>query len=112
MSLIKGASVTLYEKTATGTDPFGVPIYSTTPVTVDNVLIGQPSAEELTSELNLTGRRIAYVLGIPKGDDHIWTDTTVRFFGKTFKTIGYPETGIQENIPLRWGQNVKVVHYG
>lgn len=107
MSLIKGATVTLYEKTQTGTDPFGAPIYSTTPAVVDNVLIGQPSAEELTSELNLTGRRISYVLGIPKGDAHQWENQLVEFFGETFRTFGAIERGIEENVPGPWHYKIK-----
>lgn len=107
MSLIKGATVTLYEKTQTGTDPFGVPVYSTTPAVVDNVLIGQPSAEELTSELNLTGRRISYVLGIPKGDAHQWENQLVEFFGETFRTFGAIERGIEENVPGPWHYKIK-----
>lgn len=109
---MRGMTIELGVKTETGVDPFGAPVYETTYIEVEDVLVGQPSGDDLTTTLELTGKRIAYVLGIPKGDDHIWTDTTVRFFGKTFKTIGYPETGIQENIPLRWGQNVKVEAYG
>lgn len=109
---MRGMTIELGVKTETGVDPFGAPVYETTYIEVEDVLVGQPSSDDLTTTLELTGKRIAYVLGIPKGDDHIWTDTTVRFFDKTFKTIGYPETGIQENIPLRWGQNVKVEAYG
>jgi hypothetical protein len=107
MSLIKGATVTLYEKTQTGTDPFGAPVYSITPAVVDNVLIGQPSAEELTSELNLTGRRISYVLGIPKGDAHQWENQLVEFFGETFRTFGAIERGIEENVPGPWHFKIK-----
>jgi hypothetical protein len=107
MSLIKGTTVTLYEKTQTGTDPFGAPVYSTTPAVVDNVLIGQPSAEELTSELNLTGRRISYVLGIPKGDAHQWENQLVEFFGETFRTFGAIERGIEENVPGPWHFKIK-----
>lgn len=109
---MRGMTIELGVKTEVGVDPFGKPIYETNYIEVEDVLVGQPSSEDLTSTLDLTGKRIAYVLGIPKGDDHVWEDTTVRFWGKTFRTIGYPETGIQENIPLRWGQNVKVEAYG
>ena len=31
---MRGDNVTLYEKTQTGTDPFGAPVYAETPVTV------------------------------------------------------------------------------
>lgn len=109
---MKGMTIELGVKTEVGVDPFGKPIYETNYIKVEDVLVGQPSSEDLISTLDLTGKRIAYVLGIPKGDEHVWEDTTVRFWGKTFHTIGYPETGIQENIPLRWGKNVKVEAYG
>ena len=109
---MKGMTVGLVVKTQTGTDPFGAPIYSETIEDINDVLVGQPSSEDVLSTLDLTGKRIAFVLGIPKGDTHIWEDTDVIIWGERFRTIGYPETGIQANIPLRWGQNVKVERYG
>lgn len=109
---MKGTTVQLVVKTQTGTDEFGAPVYEETLETVSDVLIGQPSTNDLADSIDLDGKRIDYVLGIPKGDTHNWVDTEVVFFGQRFKTVGYPQTGIQENIPLRWGQNVKVVHYG
>ena len=109
---MKGMTVGLVVKTQTGTDPFGAPIYSETIEDINDVLVGQPSSEDVLSTLDLTGKRIAFVLGIPKGDTHIWEDTDVIIWGERYRTIGYPETGIQANIPLRWGQNVKVERYG
>lgn len=109
---MKGMTVQLVVKTQTSTDPFGAPIYSEELVDINDVLVGQPSSEDLVTTLNLTGKRIAYVLGIPKGDEHIWEDTEVIIWGERYRTIGYPETGIQANIPLRWGKNVKVERYG
>ena len=109
---MKGTAVQLVVKTQTGTDEFGAPVYEETLETVSDVLIGQPSTNDLADSIDLDGKRIDYVLGIPKGDTHNWVDTEIIFFGQRFKTVGYPQTGIQENIPLRWGQNVKVVHYG
>lgn len=109
---MKGATVQIVVKTQDGTDKFGAPIYKETLENVSDVLIGQPSTTDLADSIDLDGKRIDYVLGIPKGDTHDWVDTEVIFFGQRFKTVGYPQTGIQENIPLRWGQNVKVVHYG
>lgn len=64
--------------------------------TVENVLIGEPSAAETLS----------YTLGIPKGDTHDWTDKKVFFFGRFFRTIGLPEQGIEENIPLCWNKKI------
>lgn len=109
---MKGITVQLIVKTQTSTDPFGAPIYSEELVSVNDVLVGSPSSEDVISTLDLTGKRIAFVLGIPKGDTHIWEDTDVIIWGERYRTIGYPETGIQDNIPLRWGQNVKVERYG
>lgn len=109
--MIKGMPVTLIVKTQTGTDPFRRPVYTETEEVVENVLVGQPSTDEITNELSLSGKRIAYVLGIPKGDTHDWTDAEVRFFGMRFRTIGVPMQGIEANIPLCWGKNVKVERY-
>ena len=105
--MIHGTTIVLQVKTASGTDAFGAPTYTETPVNVDNVLIGNPTPEERTDELNLTGRKIEYVLGIPKGDTHEWENVTVEFFGKKFRTFGIPEEGIEENIPLSWHKKVK-----
>lgn len=109
---MKGMTVQLVVKTETGTDPFGAPIYSEELVDINDVLVGQPSSEDVLSTLELTGKRIAYTLGIPKGDTHNWENTDVIIWGERFRTIGIPQTGIQANIPLRWGSNVQVERYG
>ena len=109
---MKGMTVQLVVKTVAGTDPFGAPIYTEELVDINDVLVGQPSSEDVLSTLELTGKRIAYTLGIPKGDDHVWENTDVIIWGERFRTIGFPQTGIQENIPLRWGSNVQVERYG
>lgn len=74
-------------------------------------MVGQPTTDDVTQSIALYGKTIAYTLGIPKGDDNDWTDTEVIIFGERFKTVGFPQTGIQENIPLRWKANVKVERY-
>lgn len=109
---MKGTTVQLVKKTQIGTDSFGAPIYSEELVNVDDVLVGQPTTDDITDSLNLYGKKIEYVLGIPKGDTHTWIDAEVIIWGGRYRTIGYPTTGEQENIPLRWGQNVKVERYG
>lgn len=62
---------------------------------VSNVLVGEPADGGFT-------------LAIPKGDGHIWTDTSVSFFGRRFRTVGFPQEGIEQNIPLSWNKKVKV----
>lgn len=107
--MIKGIDIILYTRTKTGEDGYHDPIYKETPVTVHNVLVGQPSAEEITTELRLTGRRLAYTLAIPKGDAHDWNDVRVEFFGKVFRTCGGVIQGIESMIPLRWNKKVQVI---
>lgn len=111
MAMIRGIPVTLYERTQTGIDAANRPIYEEMPVTVDNVLVGAPSAEDVVNEFNLSGKRIAYTLGIPKGDTHNWADRTVEFWGRKFRTVGVPTQGIEENIPLDWNMKVQVEAY-
>lgn len=106
-SIIKGITITLYEKVQTGTDALNRKTYSETAVNVDNVLISPTTEDEITDTLNLTGRRAVYTLGIPKGDTHDWTDSTVEFFGKKFRTIGSPLEGIEAMIPLEWNRKVR-----
>lgn len=74
--------------------------------TINDVLIGEPTSSAPTDQTD--GRLLGYTLGIPKGDTHDWTDRMVEFWGKRFRTAGYPQQGIEDNIPLRWGQNIKV----
>ena len=109
---MKGMTIQLVEKTQIGTDEFNEPIYSEKLIDVNDCLVGQPSADDVSNVLALYGKRIAYTIGIPKGDANDWIDAEIVMFGGRFRTIGYPETGIQANIPLRWGQNIKVERYG
>ena len=83
IQLIKGSNIILFN--------------GNTPETVSNVLIGEPSAN---------GKK--YTIGIPKGDQHIWCDRKMSFFGRIFRSIGHPEQGIEENIPLSWHKKVNV----
>lgn len=112
MSKLKGIKVVLHLKTQNGVDSFNRPIYIDTTKEVDNVLIGEPSTDDITNELNLTGKKLAYTLGIPKGDTNVWTDTVVEFFGEKFRTFGEPTQGIEAMIPLEWNKKVKVERYG
>lgn len=109
---MQGITITLYNRTQTGTDEFNAPIYTETAEQIENVLIGEPSTDDITDTLTLYGKRLAYTLGIPKGDTHTWTDRTVEFFGERFRTIGEPTMGIEHLIPLSWNKKVKVERYG
>lgn len=111
-NLIRGIPVTLYERTKTGEDAFHAPIYEETPVTVENVLVRPVSAGEITDALNLYGKRAVYELCLPKGDDHVWEDCRVEFFGKFFRVFGAPSEQIEALCPLDWNKKVQVERYG
>lgn len=115
MAKIKGITVQLWNRVQTGEDDFGRPIYAEVAEDVDNVLIGEPSTDgydSATETLNTTGKILAYTLAIPKGDTHVWADRKITFWGETFRTIGEPTQGIEDNIPLDWNKKVKVERYG
>lgn len=112
MAAIKGITVRLKTRVQTGTDEFKRPVYEEGFVDVENVLVGVPSSEDVINELNLSGKRIKYTLGIPKGDTHNWINTEVEFWGERYRTIGKPMQGIDENIPLSWNKKVQVECYG
>lgn len=111
MGRLRGIAVVLYTKTKVGEDEFGAPVYEELPEVVNDVLVGEPEGSDVTDTLNLTGKRLAYTLAIPKGDNHEWRDRKVEFFGRKFRTFGEPVEGIEGMIPLQWNKKVKVERY-
>ena len=109
--LIHGITIILHQKTQTGTDAIGSPIYEVSRVAVDNVLVGQPTGDEIVSNTDLKGKKAEYMLGIPKGDTHDWEDTVVEFFGKEFRTFGPLIEGIENLAPLEWHKKIAVGRY-
>ena len=110
--MMRGTTVQLVKTIQSGTDPFGQPIVTEQLIDVPDVLVGQPTTDDITTTMQMYGKVIAYTLGIPKGDTNDWTDTDVIIWGDRYHTIGFPVTGEEGNIPLRWGKNVKVERYG
>lgn len=108
---MQGITIKLIEKVTTGTDPFGRPIEEETEVEVENVLVSPASAEDVINELSISGKHIVYNMAIPKGDTHVWENTTVEFFGRRFRTVGIPKEGIEELIPLDWNKQISVEVY-
>ena len=111
MGRLRGIAVVLYTKNKVREDEFGAPVYEEIPEVVNDVLVGEPEGPDVTDTLNLTGKRLAYTLAIPKGDTHEWRDRKVEFFGRKFRTFGEPVEGIEGMIPLRWNKKVKVERY-
>ena len=106
---MKGITIKLLQKTKTGEDPFGEPVFSSNYVDVDDVLVGEPTTDDIQNTSTLYGKVASYRLAIPKGDTNVWEDTEVILpapFEGTYQTIGYPTAGIEANIPLRWNKKV------
>lgn len=109
---MRGTTVALTTRTQTGVDAFNDPVYTEkTRVLVENVLVGQPTTEEITSGLDLYGKKTEYMLGLPKGDAHEWTDCAVEIFGQRFRCFGSVIQGIEANVPTPWHKKVRVARY-
>ena len=111
MGKIHGIPITLIDKQVVSVDPFGSPVVKDVEITIDNVIVAPATTEDVTSQMSVTGKKISYTLGIPKGDMHDWENKEVRFFGKRWKTVGIPLEGIEELIPLEWNKKVMVERY-
>lgn len=110
--MIKGITVTLYEKVQCGEDAFSAPVYEECVVVVDNVLVSPAGTDDLTGEAQLHGKRGQYELCIPKGDRHNWENARVEFFGHIWETVGFVQEWIEANLPLDWNRKIKVERYG
>lgn len=111
MGLIKGIDIVLVDKIQKGIDDFGSPIFEEKEITVKNVLVVPASTDDITNSVNLTGKKAEYTLGIPKGDNNVWENKEVIFFGKRWRTVGIPQQGIESMIPLSWHKKVMVERY-
>lgn len=105
-------NVVLYNHVDTGRrDKTNRPITQEVASTVSGVLVAPVSSEDVVNAFNLTGKTAVYQIAIPKGDEHVWENATVEFFGEKWRTIGIPEQGIDANIPLGWNKKIKVERY-
>lgn len=109
--MIKGIPVVLINKVQTGVDGFNHPTYTEQRITVNNVLVAPSESEDVISQLNLTGKKAIYTLGIPKGDTNVWEDQDVEFFGERFHVFTIQTKGIESMIPLEWNGKVMVERY-
>lgn len=103
---IDGIDVDLLIKTKTGVDGFNAPVYSYEWVKVANVLPGQPTTDDIVNSKELYGKKAVYTLCIPKGDEHQWEDTSVRFFGQEFRTFGKLIKTIDKMTPTPWNGRI------
>lgn len=108
---IKGITVILHNKIQNGEDPFGNPIWEENSISVDNVLVSPTDSSDVLTEMQISGKRSAYTLCIPKGDTNKWENSEVEFFGERFRTIGIPKQYIEELLPLYWNKQIEVERY-
>lgn len=111
MDRLKGIKVILVSKIESEKDPFGNVIYDEKNIEVNNVLIGQPTTDDITNSLNLYGKKAAYTLAIPKEDTNIWENQEVIFFGQRWRVFGKVIQGIEELMPLPWNKKAMVESY-
>ena len=110
---IKGIPIILYERIQDGVDDFNRPVFIEKPVTIENVVVGQPTSDDITSEINLSGKTIAYNLAIPADDTHVWENATVEFYGQKWSTIGIPRQYMPGfmGASFPWNKLVRVERY-
>lgn len=104
-----GITVTLEILTQTSTDAFGQPVYTTSTKDISDVLVGEPTTDDITNTLAMYGKKVAYTLAIPKGDENTWENTYVTLpapFSGRYRTIGFVTAGIEANVPTRWNKKV------
>lgn len=112
MVKLKGITIILVDKVEIERDPFDKTIYEDKDIEVENVLIQPTSTDDVVNQMNLTGKKAVYTLAIPKSDSHDWENKEVKFFGKRWRTVGFPTEGIEDLIPLDWNKKVMVERYG
>ncbi len=110
-----GIAIVLSEAVEGAVDEFNMPVITYTDTTVENVLVGEPSTEDIKEVYDLYGKKVKYTLAIPKGDTHSWVNAKVTLpapFEGEYRTVGYPTAGIEANIPLRWNKKVHIERVG
>lgn len=112
MALLRGQTITLYNREQTGTDAFNAPVFRETAENVKNILICPASTEAITDGLQLYGKHAVYELLIPKGDAHVWEDREVSFYGQRWRTFGAVLQWMEHLTPGQWNRKVKVERYG
>lgn len=109
--MLKGITITYFDKVQKGEDDFGGPIYEPIEIEVEDVLVAPVSTQDVIDNLSLYGVKAVYQLAIPKGNQLDWENRIVEFFGNKWKTVGIPQEGIEDLIPLRWNKKVLVERY-
>ena len=112
MPKISGEPVSLIPQVDGAEDAFGKATKTDgEPISIDNVLISPVTSSEVLATLNLSGRKAVCTLAIPKGDDHVWEDQFVSFWGHRWKVVGNVIQSMEHLTPLSWNKKVMVERY-
>ena len=115
-----GATVGLHVRTQTGVDAFNDPLYTDTVENVANVLIGQPTTDEITSGIDLYGKKslpellkklcaidgIRWIRLLYAYPEEI-TDEMIDVIASEDKICKYLDSKTRSDIPLR---DMKIIH--
>lgn len=108
VTLLKGETVLVQTRTKTGVDAFNSPIYTTSEVSVANVLVSPSTPADNISAMHPEGVRVKYMLHFPKSYTGNLQGLKIRVRGSLYDVIGSPDHYTLENTPGEWWLPVEV----
>ena len=103
---MKGRSVTVWRKSASGEDEMGEPVVQWVPETVENVLWIQNSADRLTDGTRPDGTDDEIKLHFPKAYAMSLAGCRVEVLGRLYDVNGDPVGCMPELTPGQWNRRV------
>lgn len=86
--VLNQTTIQIKTRTQTGVDDLNRPVHTEEWEDVSGCVVGSPSSEDIESEMNLSGKRIAYEIFLPNDDTHTYPGASVRINGKEYRVIG------------------------
>lgn len=86
--VLNKTTIQIKTRTKAGIDALNRPVYAEAWEEVSGCVVGSPDSEDIESEMNLSGKRIAYEILLPKDDAHTWAGASVRIGSKVYRVIG------------------------
>lgn len=109
--MISGVNVVLHKKSVSGTNAIGEKIYTEQTETISNILVEPASNDAIVDELTMTGKKLAFILHIPRTDENSWEDCIVDLpspWNISVKTFATDKMIFDPRLtPLPWGRKVK-----
>lgn len=86
--VLNQTTIKVKTRTQTGTDELNRPIYEEAWEEIPRCVVGSPTSADIESEMNLSGKRIAYEVFLPNDDAHMWSGASVMIKDKEYRVIG------------------------